>query len=178
MDTEFFKTLGNFAIRSWFVQFFAALFASVIANRMFGIPYWQVVDVVFALLLASIAIQIFILGFQGVFAIQSAGPVVLVVIVLIMAVIALNSFAAVAGYSVYASFFDLELAGKSFVYDGFLERATAPLKPGLDGVQYLASAVDPSLVLTQAQAGVIFSISTAITGWIIARIGRVASQKA
>jgi hypothetical protein len=171
MDSEFFKWLGNFALRSWFFQFVSALIASVVANRVFGIPYWQVVDVVFALLLASIALNLFELGLRGVFAVQAAGPVVLFAVILIMLIVALNSFAAVAGYAVYAQFFELELAGKSFVYDGFLERVSAPLQPGLSAVQYVARAVDPNLTLSTVQQGIILSITTTVSGWVIARIG-------
>jgi hypothetical protein len=170
MTSDVWSRLGNLAIRSWIEQFFVALFASFVANYIFGIPYWQVVDVVFALLIAGLVLQAARIGLLGLsYSSQGGFPVLFLTFLLIILTL-MNSFAAVAGYSLYASVGSLPLAGESFVYDGFLERVKAPMQPVFGLVQSVLQAFDPSITLSTLMQAIITSIIAPIFGWILSRI--------
>ena len=112
----FLKNFAGLAARIWIAQFLAAVYACVVANRVFGIALEQVVNVQlalqialpFAMILFYVALSLISRSFANVAGFAAA----------ILAYL-LTPFAAMVGYMLYGRFAHLP-PERSFVYAGVM----------------------------------------------------------
>jgi hypothetical protein len=113
---------------SWIFNFVVALLGALIANGIYNVPLFQVVNVnlsvalFFAFSMAAIQAVLLVYSVVTVSISRVVGTIVGIVLALLV------PFASIAAYQVYAWLGGLSVSGESFIYDEFMSMFAAVMK--------------------------------------------------
>lgn len=118
---------------AWVFNFFVTTFGAIVANGIFSVPLYQVVNVNLSIAIFVMLVLLAIYGVGFVFALVSMNFSAVVVLLFGSVLAILIPFAPIAAFQIYAYFGSLSVGGESFIYDGFMESFAVAAK-------FLASA--------------------------------------
>jgi hypothetical protein len=127
MNREHSALLTQFAqgaLYFWLFYFLTAMVSSVIANGIFGVPLWQIVDADFSVLLFVLALSCAAVTLALVMNLIARELAAAFFCLLLLILYAGQSTASAAAYLLYGYFDGAHLAGTSFVYDGYANAVT------------------------------------------------------
>jgi len=162
----------------WLNYLAGALIVAFIANGIFGIPLWQIVDVNLSVFLVFMGLQAAWNVARLLVDIVSGDGMSAIIHLLLTFMFAFLPFGVIAGYMIYGALGGGPVSGKSFVFDGFITMLA-------QGYQQLASVIGDFLgIIKEAStvkgvsemkvdlasferiATIVGSVATAVLAWL------------